>query len=91
MTGIHKTTNAVTLSSNPNPSPYPNPNPNPNPSPNPNPNPNQVSHALHETHGERLCGWAEWWNASYGWDADPFTSENATQHLWLRRACAPPR
>ena len=43
-----------------------------------------MSHALHETHGERLCAWAEWWNATYGWDADPFTGENATQHLWLR-------
>jgi len=49
-----------------------------------------VSQALHDTHGERLCAWAEWWNATYTWDEDPFTGENATNNLWLRYACAPP-
>ena len=50
-----------------------------------------VSQALHDTHGERLCAWAEWWNATYTWDEDPFTGENATNNLWLRYACIPPR
>jgi len=43
-----------------------------------------VSQALHDTHGERLCAWAEWWNATYTWDVDPFTGDNATNNLWLR-------
>ena len=46
----------------------------------------EVSQQLHDTHGERLCAWAEWWNETYTWNEDPFTAQNATNNLWLRYA-----